>query len=169
MLFNGSGLKITEWKSPGLADNVAIGDNPWNNPSNVLAADTTYATSIISTALENTQRLRTQNYNFSIPASSIISAEIKVKGYKIAGSSNELQLYLLDETGSLIFGEKRLNFTGTDATYTVGGFDRWSTELTLSQVTNTNFGCIAFATGEYLVNLPSTWYVDHIQMRLYYI
>jgi hypothetical protein len=171
-------LSVTEWKSPGLVENVTrSGSNGvFSNPSNAAASDDAYAA---CTTLRNGQYsdwLRSSNFGFTdedIPAGSIIDGiEVQIERHATAQLPNwwikDDALYLRKASGQV--GDNKADTVNSwptsDAYASYGGAaDIWNTGLVQSDIVTTDFGCdISVLHGVYNTDA----YIDHVRIRVYY-
>jgi hypothetical protein len=151
----------------------------WSNVSNAQSSDNNRADAgfllgVLATV--NTDYLKAENFNFSIPAGTVIcgiEVGIERRGSGITiGSSIQDNIVRLEKSGVLAGSNyaSATSWTGSDFKATYGGpTDLWGTTWTPAQINATNFGCLLSAklnSGLASVFLQAE--VDYIEIVIYY-
>ena len=162
-------MSNTGWVSP--TSTVDQGSS-WTNVNNLRANDSAYTTA--NTSMGNsTSNIHCTGFGFNIPTEATISdIECRIKGYSspnggTVGNQGNSGTYWLKE-GS-IFGTGTTSYIySTDQYYTVKknlGGETWSP----SDINNSGFGA-RIRRGSHSGTATSVdWYLDHLQMKVYYI
>jgi hypothetical protein len=139
---------------PTAAVNVSTGTEtaePWVNPTNVGADDTSEATITAATydSPDISQRLVTSGYGFTIPIGSTIDGiVVEIMRRNSAGAASDNRVQLQDETATLVGDDKAdtaLDWPTTEALKTYGGTtDDWlpAGSWTPAQINDADFGLV---------------------------
>jgi len=121
----------------GIAASVPTEGNPWEFPDNILAADGSFTTSTVISAL-TTDTLRITNFNLTVPSTSNVSGiEVTVKGY---APSATVYAQLL-QNGVAVGTIHSAVLPTTNGTVPMGGpNDSWGLAWNYASVDDTAFG-----------------------------
>lgn len=156
----------------GLGENNGSG-RIWNNPGNITADDTNYATAAL-TGNETSRYLRARDFGFSIPTGATITGItatiMRQSSSNAGGNSIDDNVVRLMKNLALVGNNYA---TATDwpttmsaANYGTGTTDMWGTTWTEADINNANFGLFLRVTNESTNNRTAS--VDYIEITVYY-
>lgn len=160
-------------QSPTAAANDGGTGIPWNNPTNILSPDGSYASVSLTNVFPVTEGLQATGFDFSaIPDGATISGvvvEVLRSCTTTSGSPRDSVIRLLKS--STPSGNNKATGTTwptTDAYATYGGAaDLWGTTLTAAEVKNSGFG-VAVAAQTSGGKYSTTVRLDHVRITVYY-
>lgn len=148
------------------------GGTTWNNPGNITADDTNYATANLGGG-NDSRNLVSTNYAFSIPNGATITGiavEIMRRSSSNSGgnSINDLNLRLL-KNGAAV-GNSQASGLDWPTTFTAANYggnnNLWGTTWTVADINNNNFGVLLEVDNE--SSNSRIAYVDYIQITVFY-
>ena len=163
--------------SPGnVVDDSSVGDCTWNSPEYAKLSDDKH-TKVAATPLSGfSHYLKATNFGFSIPSGATINGiKVEIERHANGDSSTrwvkDWKVYLL-KNGNVVGDNKADTSTKwptSDAYKSYGGSsDLWGTTWTPSDINNANFGVVLAVQMGTGIFPPSTAYVDHIRITVYY-
>lgn len=166
----------------GTGANVAFpvaGDFDWDNPSNITADDSSYASINALYANQNliSNYLRASNFGFSIPSNATING-IVVGINRTSGATGspgnggyDRAVRLVNASGSVVGDDKAIINTVWPTTFTTqsygGSSDMWGTSLTANDINDSDFGVVLAAEFQSAEGDGVTQ-VDFISVTVYY-
>jgi hypothetical protein len=161
----------TSATSPGTcADDAAVGDDAWSNPSRATASDNSYSTAADSNATE-THYLKCTNFSFAIPAGATINGitlEIERNTTSTSSEEKDSKVRIVKADGTIGTTDKASAtvWPATDAYATYGGAaDLWGEIWTSTDINDADFGAAMSATRVDSVGSPR---VDHYRITVTY-
>lgn len=156
----------------GVGENNGSG-RVWNNPGNITADDTNYATAAL-TGNETSRYLRARDFGFTIPTGATItgiSVTIMRQSSSNAGGNsvddNVVRLMKnLTLAGNNYATTTDWPTTMSAANYGTGTTDMWGTTWTEADINNANFGLYFRVTNESGNNRTAS--VDYVEITVYY-
>ena len=164
-------MSDTGWVNPGTMaqKDIGISNSYWSNPDNVKTSDDSYATLVGDSELDIVSYyLVASNFNLSVPDATINGIEFRVECKDDTGSNQWDQGRIIDSSDTVLSqndrGDEAVNIT-EKYIYFGSSTDLWGETWSYSDVNNSNFGC---AVHERFYKTNETFYVDHIQIKVYY-
>lgn len=151
------------------ANDASIGTVAWTNPGNAIASDNVYATSVLPTNGNSTQRLKATGCGFAIPIGARIDGiAVTVEMNATAGSVDDFFGPTLYRAGVVDNQAIYLNsWPVADTVFTYGGpTDLWSGGWTPADINDSGFG-VAIRS-RITAGAPGTARVDAITITVYY-
>lgn len=160
--------------NPGQGSNVSgVGTMIWQNPGNITAPGTPYATVTLNKTDRYSNYLQATDYGFAIPA----DANINGITVHINRQSDHNNPSILDNVVSLvkggnIIGENKKSATAWPSSMGTaiygGATDLWGTSWTPADINSKNFGVILAAYRQNNGNNDRIAIVDYMQVSVYY-
>lgn len=163
-------VQVTEWRSPGIAENDGT-ENTWSNPNNVCTQDTETAATVSTSKVDSSAYLVTRSYGFSIPSNhQIFGIEVEVygSGFTVGGVAAGLPNAQLVLSGSPYGSDKGGVSMSLDPSPILfgGEEDLWDAEPTPAIINSPNFG---FRTRARSLSAGTTNIrINYIRMRVYH-
>jgi hypothetical protein len=133
--------------SPGtMADDSATGTVTWTNPDNAKLSDNVYVTA--TGTLVPTHYLKATNFGFSIPTDATINGIVAEIESKASGYASPDSVKIVKSNGVIGTPNKSGTPWGLSDAYSTYGSssDLWGESWTASDINNSNFGVVLYAT-----------------------
>lgn len=174
--FTNSGYgQLSQTKSANSAVNILISgsSSQWTNLSNAFLSDNSYATLVsnLFSSGDYSDYLQLSNFNFSLPAGSVINGiKINIERSDANGKTKDYRARLV-KSGLIRTTDKALNpsWSSTDNIQSYGGTnDLWGETITSTDINSANFG-FAFSVKRTGGGTQATFAkIDHISITVFY-
>ncbi len=155
--------------SPTTAITTADLDVSWNNPTNSLSSNDTYATASLFLNGQQTDALRVATFGFTIPSLATVNG-VTVEIERKSSMTNTIKDYIISiRKGTTDSNNKSTAafWSTTESYVTFGGpADLWGLTLTPDEVNETTFAVNIRVTNE--TETPVVASVDHVRVTITY-
>jgi hypothetical protein len=149
-----------------------IGTVAWSGPDNIEFDDNSYATCVLSNVNTSSQALKATGFGITLPPNTTIDGVVVSFKRKasVASVIRDTHVYLLKN--NVYSGNNKsaaAYWSDVEGTVSFGGpADLWGNTLTVSDVTNANFGALIACQYYSAYSGSETAYVDQVTLTLYY-